>query len=584
MSEEKPNGRLAATTERLKGLQAFLAEKDPTEITRRAPRTGLYFLRFLYILGRESRADQIWQRAAALTYTTILTLFPLLILLTSMGSLFYTKEQESQLIDFVEKRLLPPPDAGMLSPLQAQERDERLDEIQTITSSIREMSEKYRVSAPRVGFVGFLALLITGYILYQSIESAFEAAWGETRRKASLRRSVTGFTFLLVFAPVIIGGSVTASSFLVSILGEEVSPPSPAMQSNDQSAAGTNAMESGAESTLGGAAGSSAPVGATNAALSDDAAATPTLYRGQISVSGATSSADKQSGNFAFQSRSKRIVGVLLSFLPFLLNSFLLALAYVMIPRTRVKFRYALLGGLTAGLLWELAKVGFFYYIYLSAARRQMIRTLGAVPIFLVWIYFTWIVFLLGNHLVYVSQNLGRLYRQYFGNRPRTLLDGHIFVTVALIVGDAFMRDERGVAQEELALKMKMPFSQLEDVVRLLREQGTLTMTEEGRLILACPPSHIAVRDLLGLGCDVRQICAVDEWRRRPNVGAAVEQMVGRRDRRLRNKSLADLLAAPRDESLSGSQVAIERLAAPEAADEIKTVEASENGETTSGR
>ncbi|MDK2972268.1 MAG: rane protein [Candidatus Sumerlaeota bacterium] len=579
MSTKKPNGTLAATTERLKGMQAFLAEKDPTEITRRAPRTGLYFLRFLYILGRESRADQIWQRAAALTYTTILTLFPLLILLTSMGSLFYTKDQETQLIDFVEKRLLPPPDAGMLSPMQLQERDERLDEIQTITSSIREMSEKYRVSAPRVGFLGFLALLITGYILYQSIESAFEAAWGETRRKASLRRSVTGFTFLLVFAPVIIGASVTASSFLVSILGEEASTTSSVAESAE-----TGAAPSEAGSTLPGEPGSSAPLAPNAAAASGDTAATPTLYRGQISVSGATPTTDSQSGNFSFQSRSKRIIGILLSFLPFLLNSLLLALAYVMIPRTQVKFRYALLGGLTAGLLWELAKVGFFYYIYLSAARRQMIRTLGAVPIFLVWIYFTWIVFLLGNHLVYVSQNLGRLYRQYFGNRPRTLLDGHIFVTVALIVGDAFIRGEKGVAQEDLALKIKMPFSQLEEVVRLLREQGTLTMTEEGSLILARPPGHIAVRDLLGLGCDVRQICAADEWHRRPNVGAAVEQMVGRRDRRLRTKSLGDLLAATRDESMSGSQVAIERLTAPEAAEETKTVEASENGETTSGR
>jgi membrane protein len=500
------SSHLKATGQRLRGMALVLREHDPSEIASPVVRGTVSLLRFFYILFKEARNDHIWQRSSTLTYTSILALFPLLILLTSMGSLFYTADQETQLIEFIERRLLPPPDAGLLSPGQMQELDERLVEIASLTSRIREMSANFRETAPRVGFAGFLALLIAAYILYQSIESSFEAAWGESRHRTSLRRSITGFAFLLVFAPVLIGGSITASSFLVSILGhDEVT-----LQTREEGPATDEVPPSrGWEQ-------SPAPRSAGAGASARPIPPAPP--------------------------RSGRPVGVVLSLLPFLLNSLMLALAYILIPRAKVKWQYALLGGLAAGLLWELAKVGFFYYVYLSASRRQMLRALGAVPIFLVWLYFTWTVFLLGNYLVYVSQNLVKLQRHYFGKRSATLLDGHIFAAIALIVCDAFTRDERGVRQDDLALRMRVRFDQLDDILYLMRRHGFLSLTAEGRIVPARPPEHIPMRDLLDLGCDPRYLCLQEEWQARPRVDKALQEMVEQRRDLLKGKTVADLL------------------------------------------
>lgn len=86
----------------------------------------------------------------------------------------------------------------------------------------------------------------------------------------------------------------------------------------------------------------------------------------------------------------------LLGYLPNLVELAVFSLAYWLIPHRSVPFRYALAGGLFATVLFELAKRGFAAYLLGVQTYDQLYGALAVVPIFMIWIYLSWIVVLLG--------------------------------------------------------------------------------------------------------------------------------------------------------------------------------------------
>lgn len=75
---------------------------------------------------------------------------------------------------------------------------------------------------------------------------------------------------------------------------------------------------------------------------------------------------------------------------------------YQLLPNCRVKFKYALIGGIVAAILFELAKIGFGWYLVYVANYEKLYGAVAAVPIFLVWIYVCWLITLIGGVIVYI--------------------------------------------------------------------------------------------------------------------------------------------------------------------------------------
>ncbi len=86
----------------------------------------------------------------------------------------------------------------------------------------------------------------------------------------------------------------------------------------------------------------------------------------------------------------------LLAYLPNLVELTVFSLAYWLIPHRSVPFRFALAGGLFATLLFELAKRGFAAYLLGVPTYDQLYGALAVVPIFMIWVYLSWVVVLLG--------------------------------------------------------------------------------------------------------------------------------------------------------------------------------------------
>jgi membrane protein len=71
-------------------------------------------------------------------------------------------------------------------------------------------------------------------------------------------------------------------------------------------------------------------------------------------------------------------------------------LLYVLLPARRVPLKAAFYGGLFAALGFEIAKYGFGFYIKAVPTYQTVYGALAALPLFLVWVYVSWVVVLVG--------------------------------------------------------------------------------------------------------------------------------------------------------------------------------------------
>lgn len=87
---------------------------------------------------------------------------------------------------------------------------------------------------------------------------------------------------------------------------------------------------------------------------------------------------------------------VLLKIVPILLTGFAFALLYITLPNRRVLVRDALSGGFLAAFAFEAMKHGFAVYITHFPTYKLVYGAFASVPIFLLWVYLSWLVVLFG--------------------------------------------------------------------------------------------------------------------------------------------------------------------------------------------
>ncbi|NRR31222.1 YihY family inner membrane protein [Oxalobacteraceae bacterium] len=73
---------------------------------------------------------------------------------------------------------------------------------------------------------------------------------------------------------------------------------------------------------------------------------------------------------------------------------------YVVVPNRQVDWRDAAWGGLVAGLAFEVAKRAFAVFIIQSPTYSKIYGALAALPLFLLWVYVSWLITLVGALLV----------------------------------------------------------------------------------------------------------------------------------------------------------------------------------------
>lgn len=268
---------------------------DAARITRNVR----LFCTFLY---RRFSGDQCLMTATALSYTTLLSLVPLLVVVFSIISAFPVFETVTGTMqDYIFRNFLPA--AG---------------------ETIQAHMERFMAQAGALTGVGIGFLVITALMLMNTIDGALNRIWRVQRARPLVAKMAT-YWAALTLGPMLLAISILATSYVVTL------------------------------SQLGGLAGAAADgVGA-----------------------------------------------VLLRWMPFLSTCLALTLLYVLVPNCRVPLRYGLISAVVAAALFEIAKAAFAYYVAAGPVYTTIYGALATIPLFLVWIYVSWAIVLLGAEFNY---------------------------------------------------------------------------------------------------------------------------------------------------------------------------------------
>ena len=185
--------------------------------------------------------------------------------------------------------------------------------------------------------------------------------------------------------------------------------------------------------------------------------------------------------------------------LPYLFAWLAFAGFYAFVPNAQVSFRAALAGGVVGGTLWLIAAKLFVLYVSNAKMLGAIYGALGAIPIFLFWLYISWAVVLFGAEVAFAIQNLWTYRRQVespvYSAAFRELLALHLMAEVAR----PFLTGAPPPTPRDLEQSLQVPIRVINDVVYQLTESGylrSLTAPPEG-LIPGRDVDRISAKDIL---------------------------------------------------------------------------------------
>jgi len=170
---------------------------------------------------------------------------------------------------------------------------------------------------------------------------------------------------------------------------------------------------------------------------------------------------------------------------PALLEFVALTLLYCLIPNCAVRWRDGALGALIATIAIEILKIGFSIYIGASSFYQTVYGALAIIPIFLLWMYISWMAVLLGAVAAAALPNWR------IDERMGTLPSGGVRLGFSLAVIASLARAQRhghSRSTPALATELGVATTVIDEHMKPLAEAGFAAHTQDGRWVLAWAP------------------------------------------------------------------------------------------------
>jgi membrane protein len=364
-------------------------------------------------------------RAAALSYTTLLALIPLLAVAISVTSSLLKNEGEEKIYQAIDKlvsNVMPPAtlgpndqrvalkiDPGMLMALTSTnpadvetnlmagtsgptnapvETDVRVITAQKeVARDIRDFVQKTRSNT--LGAIGMLLLVVVAIRMLADIEATFNDIWGVSRGRNWLWRIVLYWTTI----------------------------------------------------TLG-----------------------PIALAAALGLAGGTHFKSAE----GFVTQMPFIGSLVFRFLPLVLLWLTFALVYLVVPNTKVQFGAALIGGVVGGSLWHLNNIFGFLYVSRVVSNSKIYGSLGLVPVFMIGLYFSWLILLFGAQVAYAFQNRKAYLQDKLAENVNQR--GREFIALRLMtcIGQRFQRGLPPVTIQDISAELDIPTRLTQQVLQTL--------------------------------------------------------------------------------------------------------------------
>jgi membrane protein len=172
-----------------------------------------------------------------------------------------------------------------------------------------------------------------------------------------------------------------------------------------------------------------------------------------------------------------------------------LVLLYRLLPRVAVSWKAAFLGALGAGILWELARYIYRIVAHLFYHANVAWGSLSALPLFLMWLYLSWYLVLLGARFAYAldHRNFQEAFKRLHRHPRAYELIG---ARIAKEFSRASIDGPQALTTSLLVKRLNLPSEKVEEVVQLLLEAHILERGPKEALLPAKPLSELTWADI----------------------------------------------------------------------------------------
>lgn len=242
------------------------------------------------------------------------------------------------------------------------------------------------------------------------------------------------------------------------------------------------------------------------------------------------------------------LVGLVKQFTALLVTWLLFLLLFTLLPNSKVAIKPAMIGAMVSALAWEAMKAALRWYIdsaVINPTHARLYGSLALIPLFLFWVYMTWLVILAGLEMTHILQTLPahRVGRFAPGPKQKAAVprDPWLVIPVMSAIAQRFEQG-KSVQVDEIAERVGAPGDAVQRIADDLVDRGMLHRLSVGdgldAYTLALPPSRIRVAELIDSHGD-------DDAADRPG-RALLRQLAEAQDAALANATLADDGAADR--------------------------------------
>jgi membrane protein len=191
------------------------------------------------------------------------------------------------------------------------------------------------------------------------------------------------------------------------------------------------------------------------------------------------------------------ILGVLGRIVPYAIVTVVFTFMYSFIPNIHVQFRAALIGGVTAGIIWALVGKVFTAVILYSSQMVAVYTGFAIVLTTLIWVYLSWLILLIGAQLAFYVQ-----YPQYLRHGQETIeLTGsdreQAGLSIMCLIGRDYGAGKKYWNAGRLAAELDVPSIALAPVLARLERSGLIVATEKEQFVPGRDPEGILLADIV---------------------------------------------------------------------------------------
>ena len=184
---------------------------------------------------------------------------------------------------------------------------------------------------------------------------------------------------------------------------------------------------------------------------------------------------------------------------PFLMVAAIFTAVYMFVPNTKVKWKPALIGGVTAGILW--AAVGKLFTALVVFSTRLTIVYAGFAIIVaaLLWTYFGWLILLVGAQLSFYVQNRNYLRLGLTELRLSAVQRETLTLKVMYLIARSYHDGKTRWSVDSIAHELGMPGIAISRIVNALEAAHLLTLADDERLLPARDLGNISIQEIMDI-------------------------------------------------------------------------------------